>query len=302
MARIRSLHPGLFTDEAFMGISMPARILLMGLWTESDDNGVFEWKPLTLKVRVMPADAVDVSALLDELQAANVIMMYAVNEHKFGVVRNFCKYQRPRKPQYKYPVTREAELYAAKEPAVPQKSEPVQTETGKPPQREDVGCRMEEGGNRKETKSSTTRECEWPRDFEERFWSAYPKRVDKKAALRKLGQVWKSDQVPWPSLIAAVNAYAAACVSRDPQFVKSPEVWLNKGCWEDESAAVSGAALSKPEHGPAGAKFYAGPETREIEAWDAYFKQTRGRPTPRDSRGGWLVDSQWPPESPGVAA
>lgn len=32
MARIRSVHPGLYTDEAFMTLSMAARVLIVGLW------------------------------------------------------------------------------------------------------------------------------------------------------------------------------------------------------------------------------------------------------------------------------
>ena len=51
MSRIRSIHPGLFTDEAFMEASIPARMLIMGLWCEAWDDGVFEIKPLTIKAR-----------------------------------------------------------------------------------------------------------------------------------------------------------------------------------------------------------------------------------------------------------
>jgi hypothetical protein len=48
MSRIRSVHPGLWTDEAFVELSFPARMLLMGIWTECDDGGAFVWRPLTL--------------------------------------------------------------------------------------------------------------------------------------------------------------------------------------------------------------------------------------------------------------
>ena len=33
MSRIRSVHPELFTDEEFVELSMPARVLLIGLGT-----------------------------------------------------------------------------------------------------------------------------------------------------------------------------------------------------------------------------------------------------------------------------
>jgi hypothetical protein len=110
MARIRSIHPGLFTDEAFASLSMAARVLLLGIWTEADDHGVFEWKPVTLKMRVMPADNVSVSDLLDEIKAAGVIKCFSSGK-SYGLVRNFCRFQRPRKPNYIHPIPSELRTY-----------------------------------------------------------------------------------------------------------------------------------------------------------------------------------------------
>lgn len=112
MARIRSVHPGLFTDEAFVSLSMTARILLIGLWTEADDHGAFEWKPLSIKMRVFPADSVDVPALMKELAEADVIRQHG----NLGFVRNFCKYQRPKKPTYKHGLPDELRTYIACKP------------------------------------------------------------------------------------------------------------------------------------------------------------------------------------------
>jgi hypothetical protein len=105
MARIRSVHPGLFTDEAFMVASPLARVFLIGLWCEADDNGVFEWKPLVLKARILPADAIDGATLLAELESLGVVLRYEVDGRSFGAVRNFTRYQRPKKPQAKHPLT-----------------------------------------------------------------------------------------------------------------------------------------------------------------------------------------------------
>lgn len=98
MARIRSVHPGLFTDEAFMAASPYARLLAIGLWTECWDDGVFEWKPLTLKARIFPVDNIDVEALLAELASLNVIREFSAGGRKHGAVRNFTLFQRPKKP------------------------------------------------------------------------------------------------------------------------------------------------------------------------------------------------------------
>ncbi len=109
MARIRSQHPGIFTDEAYMALSFAAREALRGLWAYADDHGVFEWKPVTLKARIFPADSVSFPALLTELEKAGFVRAYQAEGRSFGVVRNFVKYQRPRKPSYVHPLP--VELY-----------------------------------------------------------------------------------------------------------------------------------------------------------------------------------------------
>jgi hypothetical protein len=146
MSRIRSVHPGLFTDEAFVSLSPLARVLLIGLWTESDDQGVFEWKPITIKMRLLPVDHVDVGELLAELSERNVVLRYAHDGREYGAVRNFGRYQRPKKPKCVHFIPPELRTYvcssassspldALEDDAVPKKSE-------KSPQ-------MEEGGGRK---------------------------------------------------------------------------------------------------------------------------------------------------------
>jgi hypothetical protein len=98
MPRIRSIHPGIFTDEAFMSASAQARLLIIGLWCEAWDDGVFEWKPLTLKARLFPVDSVDMKALLQELQDLRFVTRFSSNDREYGAIRNFQKYQRPKKP------------------------------------------------------------------------------------------------------------------------------------------------------------------------------------------------------------
>lgn len=107
MSRIRSIHPGLFTDEAFVSLSPMARIFLMGIWTECDDIGLFEWSPLKLKMRILPADAADANELLAEIEAQQCIAKYEIGGKSYGAVRNFCQYQRPKKANSVHPQTAE---------------------------------------------------------------------------------------------------------------------------------------------------------------------------------------------------
>jgi hypothetical protein len=80
-----------------------ARLLFMGLWNECDDYGSFEWSPLKLKMRLLPADNADAAALLTELVEAGSILRYEIAGKAYGAVRNFCQYQRPKKPHSTFP-------------------------------------------------------------------------------------------------------------------------------------------------------------------------------------------------------
>ena len=113
MARIRSVHPGLFTDEAFAAVSMASRVLFIGLWCEADDLGVFEWKALTLKMRLFPGDAVDVPSMLSELAARDMIRAFDHEGKQYGAIRNFGRYQRPKSPKVIHPHPAELSSFLA---------------------------------------------------------------------------------------------------------------------------------------------------------------------------------------------
>ena len=144
MARIRSIHPGIWTDEAFMTASPHARLLVMGIWCEAFDDGVFEWKPLTLKVRIFPVDNVDLAALLAEIEALGFVRKFEVGGKTYGLVRNFRRFQRPKKPNTSGVLSAEFRTYVGLND---DGSEPVGNQDGtdgeKSPQ-------MEEGGGKRE--------------------------------------------------------------------------------------------------------------------------------------------------------
>lgn len=107
MARIRSTHPGQWTDEEFVECQPLARLLALALRNEADDQGVFEWKPTTLKMRLMPADNVDVGALLAELETHRLVVKFEVAGKVYGAIRNFIQYQRVKKPSKVHPLPAE---------------------------------------------------------------------------------------------------------------------------------------------------------------------------------------------------
>lgn len=145
MARIRSIHPGLFTDESFVSCSPLARLLVLGLWTEADDQGVFEWKPVTLKMRLLPVDGADVPALLGEIAEQNIIRRFEANGKSYGAVRNFRKYQRPKSPSAVHPLPADLRSYVAISEIAGDEPAPFPPKAEITPQMEDGGGREGEG-------------------------------------------------------------------------------------------------------------------------------------------------------------
>jgi hypothetical protein len=71
------------------------------------------------------------------------------------------------------------------------------------------------------------------------FWSRYPKKVAKKDA-------WRAWQKLTDEEIARIPAALDWQIPtwHDPEFMKHPATWLNKGCFDDEPPVV--AAKPKP--------------------------------------------------------
>lgn len=74
MPRIRSLKPETWTDPKLVGCSAYARLLYLGLAGAADDHGIAADEPARLKLQILPADPVDVAALLHELVAAGKLI------------------------------------------------------------------------------------------------------------------------------------------------------------------------------------------------------------------------------------
>lgn len=93
MAKIRGIKPEYWTDEDIVELSIPARLLFIGLWNFACDNGHVDDKPKQIKMRIFPADDIDVGPLLDELSARRRI------ERSGGylTIARFAEHQKPHK-------------------------------------------------------------------------------------------------------------------------------------------------------------------------------------------------------------
>lgn len=91
MPKIRGVKPDYWTDEDIVDLSIPARLLFIGLWTYACDNGHLQDKSKQIKMRVMPGDDVNVAELLRELESAGRIR----RNQGYITIPNFARHQRP---------------------------------------------------------------------------------------------------------------------------------------------------------------------------------------------------------------
>lgn len=249
MARIRSVHPSLFTDEAWVSCSPLARILYIGLWTDADDQGLFEWKPLQIKMRLLPGDAGDVAALLSELEGVDLIKGYSADGKRFGAIANFRKFQRPQKPNAIHPLAENIAEYVGL--SVSDK-EPVEDHSTTAhviaPQMEDVG--EDEGRKKKPVGSAEPMPTAdpWLKDINfAKAWDACTEMGRKRSSRKKAWPEWRAalKRETGPVLAAAMARYVAG--DEDAKRTGGPgfHQWLKDGRyehWTDDGPATGGEA------------------------------------------------------------
>jgi len=102
MPRIRSIKPQFWLDERLGEIDRNARLLYIGLWNLSDDQGVFEWRPARIKIQIFPYDS-DVNSgtiqqWLELLISSGDIIQFNCNGGVYGYIPTFLKHQEIKKP------------------------------------------------------------------------------------------------------------------------------------------------------------------------------------------------------------
>lgn len=134
-----------------MEMSIAAKAAWPLLWTECDDQGVFEWKPVVLKARLLPADNIDFGDVLAEYLRLGAVVTYQIDGKSYGAVRNFQRFQRPKKPNKVHPIPEDFRKFVG---ITPSSSVPVPnqdgTGPGKSPQMKDEGGRREDEGGKED--------------------------------------------------------------------------------------------------------------------------------------------------------
>jgi uncharacterized protein YdaU (DUF1376 family) len=84
---------------------------------------------------------------------------------------------------------------------------------------------------------------DWPRDYFDQFWKAYPRKTGKLAAQRKLEVIRRAGETPFARLLTAVGKINIS----DPRFIPYPATWLNQGRYLDEDAPNGAEFVPSPD-------------------------------------------------------
>ncbi|RVW03024.1 hypothetical protein [Rhodococcus xishaensis] len=242
--RIRSIKP-----EFWSSPNLPedpwARLLYMAMWNWADDNGVGTANARELLGFAFPNDEhimlADVRRMLVEIHRVFGVKFYTVAGRPYYAIPSWEKHQKfDRRSKGKHPGPDEAETWLYQD-----EHQDSAEARGNPtrPRRDSVAGTGEQGNRgtgEEKTCATPSRDSDPPR-FDE-FWAAYPRRRDRRKAVKAFAAATKRAEVG--TIIEGALRYA-----RDPnrleQFTKYAEGWLNGDGWLDEPLPSR-----TPQHSP----------------------------------------------------
>jgi len=160
---------------------------------------------------------------------------------------------------------------------------------------EQDACLEEDKEERREEEDAEADASENPPSAFDDFWKLYPER-DGSNPTEPAERAFKaavSGGIAVADIMDGLRAFRVAEAKNiGTEFIPQAQKWLRDRRWKDYlksavKAEQAKAALSK--------LYYAQPMSPQLDAWDAHSMATRGKSMPRDGKGGWYVESEWPP-------
>jgi len=214
MARIRTIKPEFWTDDALTECSLSARLLFIGTWNFADDNGNLDRSSKQLKARIFPHDTIDVEALVIELMSQRLLIEYSIEGKIFLHIKSFNKHQKINRPSTSQ---------------IPAFDESLSTHGALTEHSPTEGKGRE--GKGKEKDISCAIQVNGTSKFED-WWKHYPKKIEKK----KAKAIWKRKKLDGDvdELIADVTERLQFDKKWIDGFIPNPTTYLNGDRWEDE--------------------------------------------------------------------
>ena len=99
MARKRMVSPEFWTDDKIIELTIPERLLFIGLWNFSDDEGIICNKPKQIKAQIFPIDDItheQVNEMLMRIQEIGLI--HYGNSNTLIKIKHWTRYQKINRP------------------------------------------------------------------------------------------------------------------------------------------------------------------------------------------------------------
>jgi hypothetical protein len=213
MARIRTVKPDFFTHPSITPLSIPARLLLLSLLTQADDEGrLYDQATRIRGLAFGDKDRVNIEALLAELADHRRILRYEMDGRDCIEIIGFHDHQRVNRPS-------PSDIPAPglfSEPSLNGQGVLTEGSLGEWKGRERKGMERKGSGV--------------PPRFDE-FWAVYPIHRDRKAAeIAWAKAVTRAE----PDAIIEAAARYRDDPNRDPAKTKYAQGWLNGDRWQDD--------------------------------------------------------------------
>lgn len=239
--RIRSTKPEFWRSERIASVDWDARLVLKGLESYVDDNGVGKDDLALIVADVFPRDLTRdpretlarVADAISALHEAGLIWRYEDDGTNLIYVswwESIQRVDRPNKPRFRRPDGTSAygESKIGGSFATPSRDPRDSLATG-------TGEQGNRGTGEKDTCASADAERESASlddDFAE-WYATYPRKRGKGQAAKAYRAARKKTDAP--TLLAAVQQQRPALTARGEEFCPYPATWLNGERWEDES-------------------------------------------------------------------
>ena len=222
MSRIRTIKPDFFTSEDICALSPWARLLYIATWLEADREGRLRFRPGSWRLRYFPSDPVDMDAVTAELVERGLLRPYGDG---LAVIPAFTTHQVIN--------GREAPSTLAEPP------DQIIDAWGTRAHGNSLCTRSTERTAAKSSKSSKALEADDP--LFDRFWSIYPRRVARQAAIKAWRQI-NPDQALTETICEAVARQSRReSWQRDNGiFIPHAATWIRGRRWEDVDDVATG--------------------------------------------------------------
>ena len=133
MSRIRTIKPEFWASPDIVRLTLPARLLFIGLWTFADDGGVLPADLVRSKMEVFPGDSFtldEIAEWVSELLRGGLLLPYSVDGRYYWQITGW-HHQRIDRPTLRYPSCHESGNSTSPRRALDEPSRPSRVESSR---------------------------------------------------------------------------------------------------------------------------------------------------------------------------